>query len=118
MRISLERQSVSMRDDRKAPNRQTFEVMGNIRLKSFIEILSKNYCPKVNDEKEIWVLWDKHKAVAIFDSISYTGKYFYNKDLAMKEVVNGEEEAEMYLYYRGNANINDVYEELQEELIG
>jgi hypothetical protein len=118
MRVKMERQSVSMRDDKKAPNREIIEVMGNCKLKSFIQILSESYCPKVDKNKATWVLWDRHKVVAVFDSINNYCKCFYDENLQLNEILKDEENSEMYLYYRENEDIDNVYDELREELIG
>ncbi|WP_143314943.1 hypothetical protein [Clostridium sp. HBUAS56017] len=118
MRVKMERQSVSMRDDKKAPNSEIIEVMGNCKLKNFIQILVENYCPKVDKDKAIWVLWDRHKAVAVFDSVNNYYKCFYNEDLQLNEISKDEENAKMYLYYREEENIDNVYNEIREELIG
>jgi hypothetical protein len=117
MRVKMERQSVSMRDDKNAPNREIIEVMNKCKLKNFIRILSENYCPKVDRERAIWVLWDKHNAVGVFDSVNNYSKCFYNEDLQLNEIFKDEETAEMYLYYREDEDIENVYDELREELI-
>lgn len=119
MKINMERQSVSMIDDKKAPNRKTFEVIGSCSIKSFIQILCESYCPRIYKEKASWILWDKHKAIAVFDSITKDCVYLTSReDIAIQDLVNKEDVAEMYLYYRGTADIEDVIYELKEELIG
>ncbi|WP_294351219.1 hypothetical protein [uncultured Clostridium sp.] len=119
MIINMERQSVSMRDDRKAPNRKSFEVIGSCSLKSFIKILCESYCPRMYEEKAVWILWDRHKAIAVFDSITRECVYLTSrKNIALQDLTKKDDLAEMYLYYKGKTNIDDVVYELNEELIG
>lgn len=117
MRVYMERQSISMRDDKQAPNRKEIEIISNCRLRNFIDILMDTYCPKANKKRATWVLWDEHKVVAIFDSISRKYKCFRNSETFIKDIVREEENAEMYLYYRGQDDMSEVIEEFKEELI-
>lgn len=117
MKIIMERQSVSRRDDKRAPNNMKIEVLENCRLKDFIEILSKSYCPEVKEKKAMWVLWDRCKAVAVFDSITKEYKGFYDENMLLKDIINSDEDIEMYLYYKGPEDIKYVLGELIEELL-
>lgn len=118
MRVKMERQSVSMKDDKNAPNREIIEIMNNCKLKSFVDIISKSYCPKVDKKAAIWVLWDRHKAITVFDSINNECRFFFDEELQLSEILKDEENLEMYLYYKEYEDIDDAYNELCEELIG
>ncbi|MBE6050639.1 MAG: hypothetical protein E7214_08295 [Clostridium sp.] len=118
MKINMERQSVSMRDDKKAPNRETLEVIGSCSFRGFIDILCKNYCPKIYEEKAVWILWDRHKAIAVFDSVTKECVYLTNREDVMIQDIIKDDLAEMYLYYKGKTNIEEVIYELNEEMIG
>ena len=117
MRVYMERQSISMRDDKLAPNRREIEIINNCRLRNFVDILIDSYCPKANKQRATWVLWDKHRVVAVFDSVSRKCKCFRNSETFVRDLVRGEESAEMYLYYRGQEDMGEVIEEFKEELI-
>ena len=117
MKVRMERQSVSMRDDKRAPNEMKIEILENCRLKDFIEILSKSYCPAVSEKNAMWVLWDRYKAVAVFDSITKKYKGFYDENMLLKDIINRDDDVEMYLYYKGATDIKYVLEELIEELL-
>lgn len=110
MKVYMERQSVSMRDDKKAPNGQVFEVLENCRIKDFIKILIKDYCPKVNQKKATWVLLYKDKVIAVFDSISKHYKSIYNDNIVLKDFLLKNDKHELYLYYKGNEDINFIVE--------
>lgn len=117
MRVYMERQSISMRDDRMAPNGKEIEVINNCRLRNFIDILIESYCPKDNKKRATWVLLDQHKVVAVFDSKSKKREFFQSSETLIKELFKEEESAEMYLYYRGQDDMGEVVEEFQNELI-
>ncbi|MDD6795709.1 MAG: hypothetical protein PUE01_09935 [Clostridiaceae bacterium] len=110
MKVYMERQSVSMRDDKKAPNRQMFEILENCRIKDFIKILIKNYCPKVNSKKAAWVLLYKDKTIAVFDSVSKKYSSIYNENIILKDLLMKNEKQELYLYYKGDEDINYIIE--------
>ncbi|MDS0527375.1 hypothetical protein NNC19_16920 [Clostridium sp. SHJSY1] len=118
MRVKMERQSVSTKDDRSAPNSEFIEIMNNCKLKDFVKILIESYCPKVKKDRAVWVLWDRHKALAVFDSVNAYSKFFYSEDLPLNEVIKDAENADMYLYYREEEKLGHVFDELREELIG
>lgn len=117
MKVIMERQSVSMRDDKMAPNKMKIEILENCRLKDFIQILSKSYCPDLREKRGVWVLWDRHKAVAVFDSMTKKYKGFYDENMLLKDIINRDDDVEMYLYYKGATDIEYVLEELIEELL-
>jgi hypothetical protein len=117
MLVIMERQSVSMRDYKRAPNKMKIEILDNCRLKDFIQILSKSYCPQISEKRGVWVLWDRHKAVAVFDSKTKKYKGFNDEKLLLKDIINRDDDIEMYLYYKGTADIEYVLEELIEELL-
>ncbi|SFU68440.1 hypothetical protein SAMN04487886_110111 [Clostridium sp. DSM 8431] len=117
MRVFMERQSVSRQDDMNAPNRRVIEIISNCRIKNFIEILIESYCPKVNNDRATWVLWDNHKVLAVFDSVSKKCKCFQKDEAFVREIVKEKENPEMYLYYRGEDDINVVIDEYKEELL-
>lgn len=116
MRVYMERQSVSRQDDINAPNRRVIEVISKCRVRNFIEILMESYCPKVKSDRATWVLWDNHKVVAVFDSVSKKCKCFREDETFVKDIIT-KENPEMYLYYKGEDDINVVIEEYKEELI-
>lgn len=118
MRVKMERQSVSAIDDKNAPNRDFIEIMNNCKLKSFVKILVESYCPKVEKNRAVWVLWDRHRALAVFDSVNGHSKFFYSEELQLNEILKDAENADMYLYYREEENLDNVFNELREELIG
>lgn len=117
MLVIMERQSVSMRDDKRAPNTMKIEILENCRLKDFIQILIKSYCPDLIQKKCVWVLWDRYKAVAVFDSRTKKYKGFYDENMLLKDIVNRDGDAQMYLYYKGATDIEYVLEELIEEVL-
>ncbi|MBE6048528.1 MAG: hypothetical protein E7213_09055 [Clostridium sp.] len=117
MRVYMERQSISMRDDRLAPNRREIEVVNNCRLRNFVDILMESYCPKNNKKRATWVLWNQHKVVAVFDSISKKCKCIQNSETFIKELSLEEDSAEMYLYYRGQEDMGEVIQEYEKQLI-
>ena len=117
MKVIMERQSVSMRDDKRAPNKMKIEILENSRLKDFIQILSKSYCPELREKSGVWVLWDRCKAVAVFDSMTKKYKGFYDENMLLKDIINRDDDVEMYLYYKGSADIEYVLKELIEELL-
>lgn len=112
MKVYMERQSVSMRDDKNAPNRRMIEVLENCRIKDFIKILIKNYCPKVTKSKAVWVLWYEDKLIAVFDSVLKSYKSMFDENIALKDIVNKKNDIELYLYYKGNVEIDYVLEEV------
>ena len=117
MKVNMERQSVSMRDDKRAPNKMQIEILENCRLKDFIQILSRSYCPNLTEKRCVWVLWDRHKAVAVFDSKTKKYKGFYDENMLLKDIIIRDDDVEMFLYYKRAADIEYVLEELIEELL-
>ena len=117
MRVYMERQSISRRDDKSAPNGRRIEIIDNCRLRNFIDILIDSYCPKVNSDSATWILWDNHKVISVFDSVSKKWVCFQDAESYIKDIVRSKDNPEMYLYYRGKENIKEVIEEFKEELI-